>query len=102
MIEELIRYILKSLFYVYSCLRADLEIRQAGVIDFSLDGLCIHFSLVFEIAFITQNHSDSFLLLAVEAQIDPFIEIIEGALVSIRDGVLVISKTMKATEASLR
>ena len=40
--------------------------------------------LTLEIAFVPQYHGDCFFLLAVEAEIDPFVEIIEGAPVWVR------------------
>ena len=102
MIEEFIRYILEGLFYVYSSLGAHLEVGQRTIIDFSLDGFCVDFPFVLEIALVPQYHSNCFFLLAVEAEIYPFVEIIKGAPIWVRNEVLVISKTMKATEASLR
>ena len=84
MIEEFIRYILKGLFYVYSGLGAYLEVGQGAIFNLSLDGLCVDFPLALEIAFVPQYHGDCFFLLAVEAEIDPFVEIIEGAPVWVR------------------
>ena len=84
MIEEFIRYILKGLFYVYSGLGAYLEVRQGAIVNLSLDGFCVDFPFVLEIAFVPQDHGDCFFLLAVEAEVDPFVEIIEGAPVWVR------------------
>ncbi len=84
MIEEFIRYILKGLFYVYSGLGAYLEVGQGAIVNLSLDGLCVDFTLALAIAFVPKYHGDCFFLLAVEAEIDPFVEIIEGTPVWVR------------------
>ena len=84
MIEEFIRYILKGLFYVYSGLGAYLEVWQGAIVNLSFYCLSVDFPLALEIALVPQYHGDCFFLLAVEAEIDPFVEIIEGAPVWVR------------------
>lgn len=93
---------MKCLFDVYSCFGTHLEVGKRAVFNLRLYSFTIDLPLVIEITLIAENDGDGLLLLAVEAEIDPLVEIVEGAFVSIVSRVLVMSKTMKATEASLR
>jgi hypothetical protein len=81
-IKVLIASVVKRLFDIVTCFRAHLEVRQTGFLYFGSNAFLGHLTNIFQVWFVAEENKYSLLFFVVVAQVDPFVQVLEGFLVS--------------------